>query len=404
MKVFLFTNNYPYANSETFLENEIKFLSNSFDQIIIIPLEKKGERRPVPQNTQVWDSILSFDMKNKFRLLLNGIFCFSPLGPVFNEFIRSKVYLSKAKIWKFFTYSLLFRAIQSNKSLSQKIRKEILPEDILYFYWGDKSVMLLPHIKRFCISKTFVRFHGSDLYENIGSGLIPFRRYILNYIDAGLFISNNGKKYFIDNYGDKLVPQLIVSRLGVPSLGINPIDKENYFHIVSCSNMVPLKRLTLIISALQLLEEKVCWTHIGAGPEMKLVLERSRRLPGNIKVVLTGAMSNKDVVDFYMNNHIDLFVNVSETEGVPVSIMEALSCGIPILATDVGGTSEIVDNMVGRLVDKNISDADLAEGILFFYNNHDLDTYRQNAIERWRELCDAERNYFELSQIFKDKK
>ena len=47
-----------------------------------------------------------------------------------------------------------------------------------------------------------------------------------------------------------------------------------------------------------------------------------------------------------------LFINVSESEGFQVSIKEALSCGLLIIATNVGGISEIVDAHVGILIDK----------------------------------------------------
>lgn len=402
MKVFLFTNNYPYANSETFLENEISFLSNSYDQVVIIPLEKKEGGRTVSQNTEVWPPILTFNMKDKLRLLIKGVFNLSSLSVGIKEFIGARVYVSKEKRWKFFTFFFLFRAMNSNKELLRNLKDNIEPDDILYFYWGDKSVMLLPAIKSFCQNKTFVRFHGSDLYENIGAGLIPFRKYILKFIDVALFISDNGKRYFIENYGESVISQLTVSRLGVFYRGINPVDKEDFFHIVSCSNMVPLKRLNLIVAALRLIDKRIRWTHIGSGPEMKSISDSVRELPFNINVILTGAKSNKEVIDFYQHNHIDLFVNVSETEGVPVSIMEALSCGIPVLATNVGGTGEIVDNNVGELVDKSISAAELARKILRFYNSDDLSMYRNKATERWKQLCDAEKNYYELCQILKN--
>ncbi len=404
MRIFLFTNNFPYSNSETFLENEVGYLSNSFDNIVIIPLEKKDGCRALTHNSEVWAPILSFNLNDKLWLIIKGIFNLSPFWIAIKEFISEKVYVSKGKIWKFFTYFFLFRAINSNKELLRNLEHNIESDDILYFYWGDKSVMLLPAIKSFCNNKTFVRFHGSDLYENIDAGLIPFRKYILTYIDEALFISDNGKRYFSEKYGENIVSQLTVSRLGVSFNGLNPTGNQDYFHIVSCSNMVPLKRLHIIVEALMLIDKQICWTHIGSGPVMKLISDSSIELPSNIKVVLTGSKNNKNVIDFYLQNHIDLFVNVSETEGVPVSIMEALSCGIPILATNVGGTGEIVDNHVGELVDKNISADELAQRILYFYNSTDLSIYRNNATKRWEQLCDAEKNYNELCQILKDKK
>ncbi len=55
-----------------------------------------------------------------------------------------------------------------------------------------------------------------------------------------------------------------------------------------------------------------------------------------------GYGSIDDLMLFFKENSVDLFINASITEGTPVSIMEAISCGIPIIATDVGGNPEIV--------------------------------------------------------------
>ena len=49
-------------------------------------------------------------------------------------------------------------------------------------------------------------------------------------------------------------------------------------------------------------------------------------------------------------NDFDLFVNMSLSEGIPVSIMEAISFGIPIIATNVGGNAEIVNDETGVLI------------------------------------------------------
>ena len=61
-----------------------------------------------------------------------------------------------------------------------------------------------------------------------------------------------------------------------------------------------------------------------------------------------------------------MFINVSSTEGIPVSIMEAMSFGIPVIATAVGGTPEIVNNENGYLLSKDPSAKELAEVIQNF--------------------------------------
>ncbi len=108
-----------------------------------------------------------------------------------------------------------------------------------------------------------------------------------------------------------------------------------------------------------------------------------------------GEISNQELMHFYKENHIDLFVNVSVEEGVPVSIMEAISFGIPVVATNVGGTSEIVHhNENGLLVNRDFSDRDLQVAINDFYKaNVETEQFRMNSRKIWEEVCNYKVNY-----------
>ena len=99
---------------------------------------------------------------------------------------------------------------------------------------------------------------------------------------------------------------------------------------------------------------KIHWTHLGGGShfdELKKLVEKERK--EHLSVDLLGMFTHDQVMDWYKNNHADLFINMSTNEGVPVSIIEAASFNIPILATNVGGTSEIVQPQVGELLSSN---------------------------------------------------
>ena len=77
-----------------------------------------------------------------------------------------------------------------------------------------------------------------------------------------------------------------------------------------------------------------------------------------------GNVDNSEILHYYESNKIDLFINSSDSEGIPVSIMEAMSFGIPCIARDVGGNSEIVENMCnGILLGSNVNAVNLAEAI-----------------------------------------
>ena len=73
--------------------------------------------------------------------------------------------------------------------------------------------------------------------------------------------------------------------------------------------------------------------------------------------------TNEEVMEYYKNNLVDLFVNMSESEGLPVSMMEAMSFGVPVIAPDVGGIKEIVDENSGWLLSCENCSAEFVEVI-----------------------------------------
>jgi glycosyltransferase involved in cell wall biosynthesis len=89
-----------------------------------------------------------------------------------------------------------------------------------------------------------------------------------------------------------------------------------------------------------------------------------------------------------------LFINVSESEGTPVSVIEAVSVGIPVLCTSVGGNIEVVGNRNGLLIGANPSPTEIAEGIKALMENpEDLSERRGASRAVWQERYNAKRNY-----------
>lgn len=129
------------------------------------------------------------------------------------------------------------------------------------------------------------------------------------------------------------------------------------YTIVSCSNIIPVKRCNKIVDILSCLDGfQIQWFHFGDGEEReKLIQYTQNKLSDNVSFHIDGAIPNSELMDFYKNTQVDLFINVSDSEGIPVSMMEALSFGIPVIATNVGGTSEIItDGVNGFLIEKTL--------------------------------------------------
>ena len=123
--------------------------------------------------------------------------------------------------------------------------------------------------------------------------------------------------------------------------------------------------------------------------------ESIAELPGNIRVSLMGTTQHDDVMAYCCQNAVNLFVNTSSSEGLPVSIMEAISFGVPVIATDVGGTREIVNTDTGRLISADFSPEDLAAQISD-YIKKDSATYctdRERVRKFWKNNFAAKANY-----------
>ena len=108
-----------------------------------------------------------------------------------------------------------------------------------------------------------------------------------------------------------------------------------------------------------------------------------------------GYVSNENVQRYYTKEQVDLFINLSSSEGIPLAIMEAIAYGIPVVATDVGGVSEIIDNKNGLLISTDAQPEDIKKELEAF-----IKTYKQNAEEMrnsayrfWQKKFNAKKNY-----------
>ncbi len=88
---------------------------------------------------------------------------------------------------------------------------------------------------------------------------------------------------------------------------------------------------------------------LGDGPLAALVKAELDDLIGTAQVLVCGRVEQKELASWYRSS--DLLVLPSHSEGTPVVVLEALSCGLPVVATRVGGIPEVVaDGKTGRII------------------------------------------------------
>ena len=365
--LFYFTNSYPYGLAENWKRNELNILKDYFEKIYVIPYhfgDNHEFRGYVDHRIEYIQPLFpNWCRKSLKKQLVALIFSIRFFGYL-KEAMRNKVYLNKKKAINWISCSYTIHSLLKHPKL-EEICKTPLKNSVFYFFWGREAAEMIPfiplHIKVAC------RFHGYDLYEEDYGGYLPYQFYQLKRIDLILPCSKNGWDYLAIKYPFTAIKSFS-SKLGVLSTGkTSRFNLNGTFTIVSCSSIIELKRLHLIAESISKVGTLIKWIHIGDGPLRKEIIS----ICDNIKkeneffsYEFIGILSNDAVFEFYSNNAIDLFINTSSTEGIPISIMEALSMGIPVIASNVGGTKEIVSREVGFLFEPSSTPNQIADLII----------------------------------------
>jgi glycosyltransferase involved in cell wall biosynthesis len=277
---------------------------------------------------------------------------------------------------------------------------------IYYTFWYSTGTMALALEKqRHPQMKIATRAHGYDLYNERQPCGQLFKSFMDPYIDLFGFISRVGREYYLQHFATQERNAYHVFYLGVPDNGLNPPSSatDTIMELFSCSNVIPLKRVDLLVKAISLLNFPVHWYHAGGGESLKNVQVLCHKLldnKPNIVWEMPGAIQNSDVVKYYQQHHVDLFLTSSETEGLPVSIMEAYSYGVPVAATAVGGIPEMVSSGTGYLMSANPSPQEIADVIQQHHsiNSTACASLSLNARQLWFNSFHDKKNHEKFSK------
>ncbi len=371
--LLLLTKVFPFDKGEEFIEDEIPMLAKAFEKVIIIATSTADhpvQTRTVPENVSV-RNICSSKVRYSLPDAVARQFPFKDYKGYSGKdeckavkgSLKKKLYLSYFIAKSEIVYD------EAVKILSE-YKLEKYEGVTFYSYWFYDIAMVALRLKRYCAAKAkraVSRAHGYDLYAYRSPvNYLPLRYYILKNIDMVYPCSENGSEYLrklYPDYSDKIK----TAYLGTRDFGFRGTDGDGVFHIVSCCHITPIKRIDLLAQSLAKLSDcrlKLEWTHFGGGDALNELKKYAQENLGFMKCNFAGEVKNAALMEYYKNNQVDLFINTSSSEGLPVSIMEACSFGTPAIATDVGGTSDIVkDGETGFLIDADFTPDKLAEKI-----------------------------------------
>lgn len=389
--LYMLSISYPYGKGESFLYKELKELSRYYDRIVIIPEHKKpGEARWVPANAVVDHCLAERGTAVSRKDFFKG---FSTVFAVLmTELFKSGKFFYVLKKSKLLSHYILMA-----KAWAEVLQKKytFTENDVIYSVWNDEAALCCALLKRQKKIPAFsLRLHGFDLYDDRRDGhYMPFRSFIFKYARRVFVVSKAGYEYMKDK---KIFPEkLVLNYSGVYDNGINPhAENQAEFTLVSCSNINEVKRVDIIAKALMHTKTQINWYHFGDGPLKEPLLEVCKKLPAHVKLHLMGHVKNEELLAFYREHPIDLFIHVSSTEGLVMVLVEAQSFGIPVLACSVGGVPEILSSETGYLVPADVSPQQLAT-IIDAHKTSGFNSpeNRKKIRAGTREKFDAEKNY-----------
>lgn len=392
-RLVVVTANYPFVHNGgevMFVAPEMQRLARQFGALTVAPLHAGGARLPVPEGVEVDTSLA--------RRLRRGRIA-DHVAVLFEPDVRSEAwrglrrggFVGAARVWR---WAAVARATAhwAHAALPANAPR------LLYTYWrGGSTVAFAALAERRPMTAAITRVHRYELYEDAFSPPFqPWHPTLYARLALTATISQHGLDYLRAAGVD-------AARLGLYRLGTEPFgartraSAEGALRVVSCSSLTPVKRVPLIAQALVAFARRhahcrVGWVHFGGGPELSQVQAALRDVPANLDAVLAGQVPNDAVRAHYAAQPVDAFVLLSESEGLPVSIQEAASAGVPVIATDVGGVAELVGSDNGVLLRAACDVAEVVAALERILLKPDS-ARREASWRRWVEGFDAERNH-----------
>lgn len=399
------TNGFPgdIYSEKTFVESELQAMRRAFDRIILLPCDRTP--RVMGYDKSLPDGVLAdwslMDDRLTHSRLLKIFWIFHPF--VLRSLLTMAGEARTPSQW----VKGLFQAINT-VTIGRVVRKVVrryglTPADtVFYSLWFHNSAAAMARIAAKEGWHMATRAHTSDIYdEQMVFRSRRMRDRLLSSVDRVFSISRHGRDYLASRFPRHAAKFMHIplgsTRIFSPESGereTGPRRDETVF--LTVARLDPVKRLDLIMDALAEVARRnptrtISWHVIGDGECMTDLRHKAARISlPNFSVCFEGMLGNREIQRRYAADPPDWFVMMSYSEGVPVSMAEAMSYGVPVISTDVGSVAELADNECAMLLPRDI-DAEAAAASLqpVIFDSERRDIMGKAARARWEAGFDS---------------
>ena len=261
--------------------------------------------------------------------------------------------------------------------------------DIFHSHRYKENLLTFLATRFFRNTKLITTQHGLPENQNQSTSLAgkiksKVNFYVLShYFHKIIAVSKNINTFFTDIL--KFSPVKVQTILNGIEISEKFSQKEisDIFIIGSSGRLFPVKDYSLMVEVANLTtyQKNISFTLAGDGPERPNLENSIQKYDLNDCFDLVGHLDDMD--PFYAG--LDIYINTSLHEGIPMTILEAMAHGLPIIAPKVGGIPEIIeDGVEGFLIDSR-DPQDYAEKCLLLYRDREL--WRKMSIAARKKVC-----------------
>lgn len=385
--------------STSFVTKDLRLLCERYERVLLFSIEPVDELHLLPGNVILFDEFMDWKRYDAKSTLLR--FLPSILIIYIYECLASRRLLPFKTV-----VALLASNIFKASEVSRHLREQNMVEsdvDLYYSFWFYDCIFLAWLKRSHRGIKAVTRAHGGDLFEDRDSinDRPLMRHFQLKHLDQVYSVSEMGTRYLHGKY-PRFKQKIRTIFLGSDDYGVLNRHDPDKLVIVSVASIRHMKRIHAIAEALSHTSSEISWYHFGnenlqsGDPSIPEYLKWKTVIQSmpNVHYHPMGFRENAELMKFYSENPVSLFVSLSAAEGIPVSMMEAISFGIPILSTDVGGCSEIVNDSTGILIPFSTGPEEIAKFLDGFLNStQNSEAFRANARAYWSRHFNAGSNY-----------
>ena len=281
-------------------------------------------------------------------------------------------------------------------SLSAAIRIAFSRYDVVHFHAEGPTAMLW--IPKLFGKRCIVTIHGLDWQRAKWGGFatkyIKFGEKIAaRFANEIIVLSRNVQSYFLEQYGRETVfiPNGVTKPTIQPAKLIKEkwnLEKDNY--ILYLGRLVPEKGINYLIEAFKKVNTEKKLVIAGGSSDTEEYTKELKELSENDgRIIFTGFVQGQALEELYSNAYI--YILPSDLEGMPLSLLEAMSYGNCCITSDIPECTEVVEDKAVHFQKGNISD--LKDKIQFLCDN-------PSTVEQYkREVSDFICNKYDWDKI-----